>query len=435
MRKSEEWGGSGKVEWSNRSRKLASVGLAAAMALSLLAGCAAKRESKSDAGAAQEITEVRLGAVFPVTGKESKIGGAFKVATEFAIKEVNDAGGLAINGKKVPVRLALLDDTTDPTKSAQLVEQLITQEKVHTIIGGYSTLLVQAQTVVPERYGIPYITGGGAATNTYGRSKWVFGTLSPVEVLAKTQMEYLKDLMDAGKLPKPGTVALVWENTEHGKDYQKGVQDFAKANPQYFKIVMDEGFELYAPDFKPLLTKVQNARADLLMADSHLEDYISMHRTYTQMGMYHKMLTHGARGADKAARDALGVATDYVFASGWWTPLLPYPQVRAFNEKWKAAQGGATPQWYDAMAYETTRALLKAIQNAGSLKPEKIRDALANLEMRESIVPGGVLRFSPTGQAVYPFVVTQNKPGGKLDLVWPKGDKTGDSIAPIPQER
>jgi len=418
-----------------QGRRFVSLGLTTALALSLLAGCGGTKKEAAPAAAApvkEEITEVRLGAVFPVTGKESKIGGAFKVATEFAVKEVNDAGGLEIAGKKVPIKLTLLDDTTDPTKSAQLVEQVITQEKVHAVIGGYSTLLVQAQTVVPERYGIPYINGGGAATNTYGRSKWVFGILSPVEVLAKTQMEYLKDLIDQGKLPKPSTISLVWENTEHGKDYQKGVQDFTKANPQYFKVILDEGFELYAPDFKPLLNKVQNAKADLFMADSHLEDYVSMHRAYTQMKLYHKMVTHGARGADKSARDALGAATDYVFASGWWTPLLPYPQVKAFTDKWKGAMKGAAPQWYDAMAYETVRALLKAIQNAGSVKPDKIRDALASLEMKDSLVPGAVLKFTSTGQAVYPFVVTQNKPDGKLDLVWPKEVKTGDTVAPIP---
>ena len=37
---------------------------------------------------------IKIGAVLPVTGKESKIGGAYKQATEFAVKEINDAGGV-----------------------------------------------------------------------------------------------------------------------------------------------------------------------------------------------------------------------------------------------------------------------------------------------------------------------------------------------------
>lgn len=376
--------------------------------------------------------EIKLGAVLPVTGKESKIGGAYKQATELAVKEINDAGGLDVGGKKMKIVLTLLDDTSDGAKSAQLVEQLCAQEKVHAVIGGYGSQLVQAQSVVPERYGTPYISGGAGARGIYGRSKWVFGTLSPVDVLSQTQMEFLASLVAAGKLKKPLKIALVVENTEHGKDYAQGVKDYIKAKPGDFSIAVEESFELYTADYKPLLTRVQGAKADLFMADAHLEDYISMHRTYTQMALAHQMVTYGARGSDAAARKALGTATDYVFASGWWSDLLPYPQVKAFSAKWKAATG-SDPQWYHATAYETVRALTTAIHNAGSLKPDAIRGALASIDLKDSILPGGQLKFTSSGQAVLPFVVTQNKPGDKVDLVWPKEAKTGEPVAPMPK--
>src|SRR5881628_1520879 len=89
---------------------------------------------------------IKIGAVLPVTGKESKIGGAYKQATEFAVKEVNDAGGVAVGGKPMKIELTLLDDTSDAAKSAQLVEHLITQQKVNAIIGGYRSDLVEAQS-------------------------------------------------------------------------------------------------------------------------------------------------------------------------------------------------------------------------------------------------------------------------------------------------
>ena len=376
--------------------------------------------------------DIVIGAVLPLTGKESKIGGAYKVATEAAIKEVNDKGGLQVGPKKMHIDLRLLDDTSDASKSAQLVEQLIVQQKVHAIIGGYGSQLVQAQSVVPERYGIPFISGGAGASSIYGRSKWVFGTLSPVENLAQAQMEFLADLQRLKKLKTPLKIAIVKENTEHGRDYQKGIMDYVKAHPKQFSVVLDESFELYAPDYKPLLTRVEKANADIFMADAHLEDFIAMHRTYTQMGLHHEMVTYGARGADEAARKALGPATDYIFASGWWSSLLPYPQVKAFNARFQQETGTA-PQWYHAAAYETVRALLQAIQNAKSLNPEAIRAALAKVDLKDSILPGGELKFSKTGEALLPFVVTENKPGGKLDLVWPKAARTGEPVAPIPK--
>jgi branched-chain amino acid transport system substrate-binding protein len=374
---------------------------------------------------------VRIGAVLPVTGKESKIGSAYKQATELAVKEVNDAGGLTVGGKKMKIELSLLDDTSDAAKSAQLVEQLMAQTKVHAVIGGYGSQLVQAQSVVPERYGIPYVSGGAGATSIYGRSKWVFGTLSPVEHLAVTQMDFLQDLVASGKLKAPLSIALLTEQTEHGNDYAKGVKDYVAAHGPGWKLSLEQKFELYTADFRPLLGRVQAAKADLFMADAHLEDFVNMQRTYTQMGLRNQMITYGARGADESGRKSLGPAADYIFASGWWSDLLPYPQVKAFNARYKAATGIA-PQWYHAMAYETVRALLVAIQHAGSLDAEKIRGALASLKLTESIVPGGVLYFTKTGQTDLPFVVTQNKPDGKVDLVWPKNDKTGEAVAPIP---
>jgi branched-chain amino acid transport system substrate-binding protein len=396
----------------------------------VLAGLASLAGWSGTAAAADG--DVKIGAVLPVTGKESKIGGAYKQATEFAVKEVNDAGGVAVGGKKMKIDLTLLDDTSDPAKSAQLVEQLMAQQKVDAVIGGYGSQLVQAQSVVPERYGIPFVAGGAGARSIYGRSKWVFGTLSPVDVLSQTQMDFLESLVAAGKLKKPLRIALITENTEHGKDYAQGVHDYIKAHPGGFSVAIEESFELYTPDFKPLLSRVVAAKADLFMADAHLEDFISMHRTYTQMGLTHQMVTYGARGADAAARKALGPATDFIFASGWWSDLLPYPQVKAFNAKWKAATG-SDPQWYHACAYETVRILVAAIQKAGSLKPDAVRNALATVELKDSILPGGVLKFTSSGQAILPFVVTQNKPDNKVDIVWPPSSKTGEAVAPIPK--
>ena len=251
-------------------------------------------------------TRSRLGAVLPVTGKESKIGGAFKAATEFAVKEVNDAGGLDVGGKKMKVELCASSTTRRRrASSAQLVEQLMAQQKVHAVIGGYGSQLVQAQSVVPDRYGIPYVSGGAGATSIYGRSKWVFGVLSPVENLASTQMDFLSDLVAQGKLKKPLKIALLMENTEHGKDFQKGVKDYAKAHPEDSPSSSTRASSSTRPTSSRSSAVSRRAKADLFMCDAHLEDFISMQRAYTQMGLYHQMVTYGARGADEAgAKDS-----------------------------------------------------------------------------------------------------------------------------------
>jgi len=78
------------------------------------------------------------------------------------------------------------------------------------------------------------------------------------------------------------------------------------------------------------------------------------------------------------------------------------------------------------------RALAAAIQAAGSLDKTAIRDQLRKLEMKDSLVPGQVLKFGSNGQVGYAFVIVQNKPEAKVDIVYPKDAATGEVIAPTP---
>src|SRR4030088_499032 len=104
---------------------------------------------------APSATEIKVGAVLPLTGAFSASGNYFQQAYQLATDEVNAGGGLDVGGKKVPVTLKILDDGSDTTKSRSLVEQLATQEKVNVLLGGYDTTLVQAQQGVPDQYKIP----------------------------------------------------------------------------------------------------------------------------------------------------------------------------------------------------------------------------------------------------------------------------------------
>jgi hypothetical protein len=50
------------------------------------------------------------------------------------------------------------------------------------------------------------------------------------------------------------------------------------------------------------------------------------------------------------------------------------------------------------------------------------------------VLPGQVLKFAANGQSEYPFVITQNKPGNKVDIVFPKDAATGEPVAPNPNK-
>ena len=416
-------------------RLLLPVSLVAALAAALAAAACNKSSAPPPA---QAKTEIVIGTTLPLTGGESRVGGFYKEGYELAFEEVQKRGGLDVGGKKVPVRLVLLDDTTNQATAVSLADRLVNSDKVDFLLGTYATHVVEAQSTVAEQNKIPYVCGGGAATAIWKRGyKWIFGTLSPVELLGTTLMTWIDEQQKAGKLPKPAKIALLWENTSHGKDFRKGVSDFAQKSGGGYDIVVDESFELGGKDFGALLGKVKAANADLFLADAHLPDYITMHRQYVSAGLCHKIVSYGARGSEKAAIEALGRENvDYVLSGVWWSPLLAdkNPAAKAFVDAFKAKYGGRTPEWFQALAYETARALFTAIEQAGSTDREAVRQKLAAMKM-PSLLPGGTLDFpAATGQQIQtPFIVQQNTPEGKAPIIYPPDVASAAGVAPNPR--
>lgn len=407
--------------------------VALVLALVALPAVACKPRSKP----AGDRTEILIGGTLPLTGAEARIGGFYKEGYDLALDEINQAGGVEVGGKKLPIKLTLLDDTTNQDTAASLADKLINSDKVDFFLGTYSTALVQRQSTVAEQNKVPYVSGGGAATAIYQRGyKWIFGALAPVELLGTTLMTWIDEQQKAGKLPKPAKIAVLWENTSHGKDFRKGISEFAARSGGGYEITVDESFELNGKDYSAVLGKVKAAGTDLFLADAHLPDYITMHRQYVDAGLCHKVVSYGARGSEKAAIEALGKDnTEYVLSGTWWSPLLANtnPLAKKFVEAFKARYAGRTPEWFQALGYESVRALVTAIQQAGSLDREAVRAKLAALKM-ESLVPGGTLDFPQDKgfQVQAPFVVQQNTPDG-APIIYPQSIATAAGIAPNPR--
>jgi branched-chain amino acid transport system substrate-binding protein len=401
------------------------------VSLTVLAGSVASLPAVAQTGDA-----ITVGVIMPITGKEGKPGLYQKEGIELAIKQINDAGGIFVKdkGKKLPVKEVFYDDGSDSAKSASLTERAMSSDNVTAVLGGYSTSLGEAESVMPDRYHTPWITPGAGATAIFAKGyQYIFGGLSPVALIGTTTGQFLGSLVDQGKLKKGLKVAIVVENTDHGVDYVKGFTDWSDKHKGYFQIVLNEKFELNATDFSGILQKVKGSGAEIFLSDAHLPDYITMHRQYLQNGLHHQMVSYGARGPESDARKALGDGTNFIFAGIWWSKDLPYPQAKKFTADYKAFTGHDVDSWYAAPAYDSMRILAQAIEAAGTLDKTKIRDALRTAQLKDSILPGQVLRFEANGQSAYPFVITQNKPGSKVDIVYPKDAATGDPIAPSPK--
>lgn len=365
---------------------------------------------------------IRIGAALPLSGKHANVGGFFRDGYQLAVEEVNALGGVEIDGVGRPIELRVYDDKSDASISPSLLERLIAVDGAVALLSGYSTPLVQAQVIVPMRRGIPFMNAGGASKSIFREgNEWVFGVLSPVEALASTTLEWLAWEQDQDRLPRPLRVAMVWQNTDHGREYRTGVQQVMEQGAGRFELVLDESFEHLSSDHTSLIVKVRSVEADVFLSDAHEPDFLLQHRAYVEQGLGHIAVSYGARGPERSVREGLGEAVSHLISAQWWTRALPYQRSQHFVEQYEAQFGGPVTEYYPAVAYEAARALITAIGNANSTAPEAIRDALRDLDLTDSLLPGERLYFPEESryQIENRCVIVQNQPEGGVRIIFP----------------
>src|SRR5271168_3848934 len=97
-------------------------------------------------------SDIPIGVVMHITGREARPGQYQREGIALAMKEINDGGGIYIKSlkKKLKVREVFYDDGSDQARSSSLSERVMTSDNVIAMIGGYSTALGEAESVMPR---------------------------------------------------------------------------------------------------------------------------------------------------------------------------------------------------------------------------------------------------------------------------------------------
>src|SRR5471030_2716220 len=106
---------------------------------------------------------VRIGFSIAKTGLFAAGTGSQFDTYEFWKEQVNARGGLDVKGVKRPIELVWYDDQSDPGKTVQIYEKLITSDKVDLLLAPWGTPSHIAVAGVVERYKFPMV-GDSAAS-------------------------------------------------------------------------------------------------------------------------------------------------------------------------------------------------------------------------------------------------------------------------------
>jgi branched-chain amino acid transport system substrate-binding protein len=371
---------------------------------------------------AQETTKV--GIVLPVTGDKAKFGEIEKKSFEMALEEINAAGG--INGKKL--EFLFEDDTGRPDIARSAAEKLITKDKVVMLGGGYGSSETFAIAGVAQQNQLPFLVNTGS-DDKITEQKWnyIFRLNPPVSEYPKGLESFLTEVV------KPKTVAILYENTNFGSSGSKEFQ--VTCERLGIKVLMSEGYEHGGVDFKPLLIKVKQANPDLVYMISYIMDASLLMNQSRELRLNPKVFVGGAAGftLPEFLKNA-GKAADLVYSATLWYQTLPYPGAKEYYDKF-VKKFGAETEYHGAEAYAAAYVIADALKRTKSLKPEDVRQALAETDM--------MTVFGPVKFIAYDKMTNQNKLPtylvqwieGKLELVWPKEIASKPYVFPIDWEK
>jgi len=129
------------------SRRFASGVAAGAMSLSL-AACGGG--GGGDAGGSFDGGEIKVGILHSLSGTMAISETTLKEVEEMAIKEINDAGGVNVAGKKYKISAISEDGASDWPTFAEKSQKLIESDKVAVVFGGWTSASRKAMMPVFE---------------------------------------------------------------------------------------------------------------------------------------------------------------------------------------------------------------------------------------------------------------------------------------------
>lgn len=372
---------------------------------------------------------ITFGAALASTGRDAREGSLTKDGYEFWKDYVNAHGGMKVAGKTYKVDIKYADDESSPQTAARLVEKFISQDKVNFILGPYGSANSATAAAVVERLKVPMVEGNGSAEKIFSQGfKYTFAVLSPAR-------RYLEGIIDMAlhEKPRPSTVAVVSANDAFSIEVAQGAADYATQHG--LKVVYNNKYPSDTTDVSGVVSAIKAMNPDMILNGGHLQDALLLQKGFKEQNVNAKAFGYSVGPDTPDFRKSLGKDANYVFGGTQWSPTAKYKGAPGFitDSKVYAAEFekkyGHIPDYHNAESSATCLAFQYAIQKAGSLDPQKVRDALAALDV---VTFYGLLKFDSRGINIYKPMATNQIQNDQLMTVWPTGVQNAKPMYPTP---
>ena len=385
---------------------------------------------------------ILIGRPNPSTGPIAGFGEPSPWIDMKAIDAINKEGGIYIKeyGKKVPVKMKLVDTESNPTKAGEVASRLILHDKVDLMLALHTPLTVNPVSALCERYKVPCISliNPADAWLKGGPYKWSFLVFWYVDADSGNDIGFWDTL--AQQTNK--VVGGLWPNDEDGAVWADSFKK--QLPPKGYKIVDPGRFPFGIQDWTSTINLFKQEKVEILHAMLIPPDWITCWRQMHQQGFIPKIVTIGKAILFPADVYALGGDLPKGLTTGmWWTPYHPFKSsltgetAKDLCDAWSKE---TKKQWNASIGYGYAgfEIAVNVLKRAQSVDKDKIREAISETKM-DTIV--GPIKFNEQHVSETRLVMGQWVKGKKwpweVEIIWnghhPEVPKTAEVIFPLPK--
>jgi branched-chain amino acid transport system substrate-binding protein len=354
---------------------------------------------------------IKVGVVAELTGDIPAVGASCKNAAELAVKEVNDAGGLTIDGKTYKIELYVEDNAGKADQSASAASKLITQQNVVAIIGPNASRYAIPASEIAESSKVvlisPWSTNPKTTLkgDTTDPKQYVFRAAFIDPFQGRVVAKFALDQLGAKK------AAVLYDVAS---DYNKGIAEFFKQTYEANggTVVAFETYTTGDKDFTAQLTKIKDAGPDVIFLPNYYSEVPLQIQQAHRLGITVPFLGSDSWGSAELIK-LCGPECEGYYFSTHYAPDAATPVATKFIEAYKTTYG-ATPDDVAALTYDSFGLLWEALKLAGKVDRESIRTGMTTITDYAGVT-GNMAFVAGSGDPVKSAVILQIK-GDKF--VW-----------------
>ena len=336
---------------------------------------------------------IKIGTPLALTGGLADEGRKQKIAYDMWLKRVNKAGGIKVGKKRMKVELVEYDYQTDGKRAQQLVEKMITRDKIDFLMAPFGSGHTKIVAAVAARYGVPVLASVSSSVSVYNQGfKNLFGTLAPNTGLTDAMFKHFKKSM-----PGATRIAILGRNDVFPKSMAKAL---AKDSKKFgYQVVYDQLYPVGTLDHASAVSKMKAQKPDWIYVTGYTQDLILVRKQMADQGLHAPIITMITGPAYKEFVDSVGKLAEGLTSASWWHHATQYKSndvfgsTAAFTKAFRAREGH-DPDYVHASSAAALAVLQQAIENAGSKDKAKVRDALAKIDI---VTFYGPIKFGANG--------------------------------------